>query len=129
MTTKYFYTVSEILGEVTNKNYFVNTIAEFDMVAEWDEANRIWNKMKRESGFEYHHSPIEGSCSEYLIDNKEGVVYRFSNHWGKCASCNWKIKNCPSKVVEAVAKCSLKEFKFYGNVFYTDVEKLLSKVS
>lgn len=117
----------EALGTVDSSNYFLYTFANFDEILQdhWDkDENNVhrkfvdavaeFNRMKDTGKYEYTHSPK--SDSEYLVDNKAGVVYRLSNHWGKAASCNWYIRyKGKQQGYEAsgryiLAKCSFKDF-------------------
>ena len=41
---------------------------------------------------EHKYSPYASSGSEYVLDRKNGIIYRFSDHWGDVASCKWTIK-------------------------------------
>lgn len=74
-------------------DYYLNTICIFKPVAtgEYSNVNEKWEKLKLESRFEHHESPCRGSISEYLVDAKSGDIFRFSDHWGKCASCTWDL--------------------------------------
>ena len=118
----------EALGEVVNSsNYFLFTHAVFDEIIqdEWKmDENKVhrkfvdavaeFNKMKESGKYEYTHSPK--SDSEYLVDEKNGVVYRIANHWGKCASCDWYIRFKGEKDGRAakggyiLAKCNFSDF-------------------
>ena len=100
-------------------NYFVATKVCFNMIVtstdernnealDVDGVNKIWDEMKNR-GFEHTVSP-KGSGSEYLVDRKNGVVYRKANHWGKCATCAWDIDYF-FKGVYAIAKASISDFQ------------------
>ena len=53
---------------------------------------------------------------EYLVDEKNGVVYRIANHWGKCASCDWYIRfkgkkdGYTARDRYILAKCNFSDF-------------------
>lgn len=92
------------LGEKVNyDDYWLNTDTTFKTVYEYSEKDSYpkskdnwvdpvqvkWDEMKSNSNLEHTFSPK--SSSEYLVDKKNNKVYRMSNHWGRCASCNWSV--------------------------------------
>lgn len=130
MRNKYFYTVKDLLGKVTAENYFIYTAATWTTLACWEEAEALWAKMRgltRVPNYAHHRSPINGSRSEYIIDHAAGIVYRFSDHWGKVSTCHWKLDN-GNPYATAVAKCRLKDFRFHGQVFVYHRERFLDAV-
>jgi hypothetical protein len=84
-----------------------------------DPLAKKWKDMVDNSGFEYTHSPR--STSQYLVDRKNGVVYRYANHWGRCASCYWLPK---SGSEYQIAKAKISDFKNNNNAF---VGRVLNK--
>ena len=94
----------------TMKDYFNNTKVSFHIV-DMGEPNQIkakWKEMKSTTKLSYHRSPF--SCSEYLEDEETGTVYRYSDHWGLCASCEWTI-NGKSEYIDAIGMAALSEFE------------------
>ena len=110
----------KIANRVINcDNYYIATKVCFNMIVKsTDEGNnealgvdgvdKIWDEMKKQ-GFEHTVSP-KGSGSEYLVDRKNGVVYRKADHWHKCATCAWDIDYF-YKGVYAIAKASISDFQ------------------
>lgn len=64
--------------------------------------------MKESGKYQWHKSPK--SSSEYLIDKKNGDIYRFSNHWGIVASCIWDIDGKNNSVWD-IAKSNVRDFE------------------
>ena len=100
-------------------NYYISTKVRFKAIcSSWDKQNdcslgaegvdKVWSEMKKQ-GFEHTVSP-KGSGSEYLVDRKNGIVYRKSDHWGRCATCNWSI-DFDYQGIYAIAKASISEFE------------------
>ena len=112
-------TPKEALGEkVATSNYYLNTDATFTALTQTSkEADKMFNEMVDSGKFEYTPSPK--SSSQYLVDKKNGIIYRYSDHWGKCASCYWDlsykdIKNPELQYGErhwTLAKCDINDFK------------------
>jgi predicted metal-binding transcription factor (methanogenesis marker protein 9) len=101
----------EAMPVVTIDDYFLDTEAKFENLYNdtRKDLNDIWNKMKEESGFSFHKSPK--SDSEYLIDKKNGDIYRYANHWFRVASCEWSIDSVNGYYGYDIAKCNIKNFK------------------
>lgn len=76
--------------KVTKNTYHLKTKANFDFVKYGDEAYKIYAELVERFG--EHFNSVSGS--KYVIDNND-VLYRFSDHWGNVASCNWTLKNAP----------------------------------
>ena len=80
--------------------------AEAENLAKWEE-------MKGSGQYEFQKSPK--SNSEYLLDRQTGDIYRFSNHWGVVASCEWGIDqffaNEAGNGIYQIAKCNIADFK------------------
>ena len=72
-----------------------------------------WEEMKESGQYEFQKSPK--SDSEYLLDRQTGDIYRFSNHWGVVASCEWGIDqflaNEAGNGMYQIAKCNISDFK------------------
>ena len=116
--------IQECKEKATNRtvncdNYYLATKVCFKAICNsCDECNgysigsagvdKVWAEMKKQS-FEHTISP-KGSGSEYLVDRKNGIIYRKSNHWGRCASCDWSI-DIRYQGSYAIAKASVSDFE------------------
>jgi hypothetical protein len=117
-----FYSVKEkiprytsaniIIPQVTIDDYYLDTETVFKSILtgkeSWKDIDDKWDTMKKSGKYIWHKSPK--SESEYLIDNEIGNIYRFSDHWGRVASCTWDISSKNSNVWD-IAKSNIKEFK------------------
>jgi len=120
-------------GVVSSENYYMCTDANFEMleIEKYEKVDNEWkktfdpydtfNKMKNSGKFKYTHSPK--SNSEYLVDEKDGVVYRIADHWGRCASCNWDIKDNSGNFISTgkyvvLAKCSFRDMEMNNDYRY-----------
>ena len=90
----------EVFPNPTLEDYYIHTATEFKNIGavfsdkvSVDEVRRknmeTWERMKSSGKYEFHESPK--SHSEYLIDRESGDIYRYSDHWGDVASCEWKL--------------------------------------
>ena len=94
----------------TMEDYFNNTKVSFHTVesGEPDQVETRWEDMKSSLGLLHHTSPY--SSSEYLEDINTGTIYRYSGHWGKCASCVWTLdEKCGNYY--AIGKANIFEFE------------------
>lgn len=102
----------EIIPQVTIDDYYLDTETTYQSVLSkedtWKEIDERWDAMKKSGKYDYHQSPK--SSSEYLIDNKTGDIYRFSDHWGRVASCTWGIIGENENKWD-IAKSNIKDFK------------------
>lgn len=100
--------------EVTLDDYWYETCADFQMVrgVKWED---LMADMKASPDFKYKHSPL--SYSEYYLDLKSGDVYRYSDHWGKVASCRWYIlpDNAYQHNLFRLGVCNIKDFSRFAN--------------
>ena len=87
-----------------------------------NKANRdnwnLWKKMKESGQFEFHESPNYLSMSQYLIDRQSGDIYRYSDHWGKVASCNWDIDADEIQFLFLIGKANIKDFRSHASFKY-----------
>jgi len=127
--TARYRTVSELAGEidptVTLEDYYEYTDATFDAVKTVDHSDDSrhpyekkmlvkaeWEDMKASHpDWEWHRSPKDGSRSEYLIDRENGDVYRYSDHWGVLATCNWKLNGSDVRYETAIGKANISDFR------------------
>jgi hypothetical protein len=111
-----YISLADYYGKVDADNYYVATDANFGEIASGDykKVQGEWDKMKESGKYEWHQSPY--SLSEYLIDKGNWDVYRFSDHWGKVASCEWTLNGEAKQNHFAIGKANLKDFtrKNYG---------------
>jgi hypothetical protein len=53
-----------------------------------ENIHETWGRLMHENNPDYHYK--SKSSSEYF--EKDGKIYRFSDHWGAIASCEWTIE-------------------------------------
>ena len=103
---------NELHPEVSLEDYYIGTYAVFHNVSRGGaESREMWKEMKSSDKYSWHQSPL--SSSEYLIDEATGDIYRYSNHWGRVASCTWGLRidgeDCDTDYF-IIAKCNIKNF-------------------
>jgi hypothetical protein len=90
-------------------NYFESTKVTYTCICEGYKAIFKLGEFKENSELEYHKSPK--SCSQYFLDKKKGIVYRWSNHWGEVASCRWDLQGSEKEQIGgAMAMAYIKDF-------------------
>lgn len=118
-----YINAAQLMPVVTSENYYIDTETTFTSVVTGDEtAKEIddkWETMKKSGKFDFHKSPK--SSSEYLVDKKTGDVYRYSDHWGRVASCSWQL-DTESDSKWDIAKSNLKNFKRKNQGTYLNPE-------
>ena len=70
-------------------NFQLNTKVDFKGISQDPNHNHIketWNRVRKKHEIIYYYK--SKYKSEYVID-EDNNVYRFSNHWGAVASCEW----------------------------------------
>ncbi len=82
-------------------------------------------QMKEIAFFEEKKAHFQSKSGSYYSYTDEGV-YRYSNHWGRVASCRWKIKGIESYKNQAYYVGFAKWIDFYplndsDKVFFIDV--------
>lgn len=93
-------TADKIIPDITVDDYYLDTETLFKAVEEYtpttnkdgsfkDNVQLKWQEMIDLGKYEFTQSPKSGS--QYLIDRKNGDVYRKADHWGRCASCFWDV--------------------------------------
>ena len=117
----------------TLEDYYISTQAQFAYAgpektgtnAELAAANKKqWEEMKASGRYEWHKSPR--SWSEYLIDKETGDIYRYSNHWGKVASCYWDLDKkygYYSGGIYQIGKCNIKDFTAEPHSMYDVISR------
>lgn len=104
-------TGKQIMPDVTIDDYFYDTETVFRSVLrkdeKWNEVEERWKKMIDSKKYDWHRSPK--SSSEYLIDKETGDIYRYADHWGKVASCDWNLIS-KNEGGYNIAKSNIKNF-------------------
>lgn len=75
--------------EIDATNFQICTKVDFKAIEKHPDHKDIhetWGRLQNESVVTYYHKSKSGS--RYFMDDKDNV-YRFSNHWGAVASCEW----------------------------------------
>ena len=81
----------EVKKEVDLSDFYEATSAEFTKISSDKSVFSFWEGLKSDKDLKWHHSPL--SNSEYLVNHYTGDIYRFSDHWGKVASCEWSLND------------------------------------
>ena len=81
----------EVKKEVDLSDFYEATSAEFTKLSSDKSVFSFWEGLKSDKDLKWHHSPL--SNSEYLVNHHTGDIYRFSDHWGKVASCEWSLND------------------------------------
>lgn len=81
----------EVKKEVDLSDFYEATSAEFTKISSDKSVFSFWEGLKSDKDLKWHHSPL--SNSEYLVNHHTGDIYRFSDHWGKVASCEWSLND------------------------------------
>ena len=71
-------------------DYWDATSVKWENVGVKEGAPIDWIKDYKKRG-EVKASPYRSSISEYVLDKENGLIYRYSDHWGKVGTCNWPI--------------------------------------
>jgi len=74
---------------VNAENYHIKTTGTWKIIAVRNNATKKFKELIAKHGLNYNSS----SGSKY-VTTKIGI-YRYSDHWGSVASCNWRIENYP----------------------------------
>ena len=85
----------EVKKEVDLSDFYEATSAEFTKLSSDKSVFSFWEGLKSDKDLKWHHSPL--SNSEYLVNHHTGDIYRFSDHWGKVASCEWSQNDVPTE--------------------------------
>lgn len=118
-------TAKEIIPEVTIDDYYLDTDVDFKSILskedDYKTVDEKWTAMKNSDKYDWHQSPK--SSSEYLIDKKTGDIFRLADHWGRVASCNWRIvPNCEidneNSNIFDIGNANIKDFSRKDSGFY-----------
>ena len=85
----------EVKKDVDLSDFYEATSAEFTKISSDKSVFSFWEGLKSDKDLKWHHSPL--SNSEYLVNHHTGDIYRFSDHWGKVASCEWSLNDEPTE--------------------------------
>lgn len=85
----------EVKKDVDLSDFYEATSAEFTKLSSDKSVFSFWEGLKSDKDLKWHHSPL--SNSEYLVNHHTGDIYRFSDHWGKVASCEWSLNDEPTE--------------------------------
>lgn len=98
----------EVKKEVDLSDFYEATAAEFTKISSDKSVFSFWEGLKTDKDLKWHHSPL--SNSEYLVNHHTGDIYRFSDHWGKVASCEWSLNDDPTEGW-SIGVANIKSFK------------------
>lgn len=111
-----YISAKEALGEVSVNDYYLSTDANFKNylnyldVKEDDDLDKEWERMKKNPDLVHTKSPK--SSSEYLVNHKTGDIYRYADHWDRCATCWWSYEG---KSTLGIGVCNVKDFERNGS--------------
>lgn len=101
----------QVYTKITVDDYYVQTAVTFKTiypdtvdVNKYEDIEKFWEEIKKKGKFK--QSPL--SNSEYVLVGTD--IYRFSNHWGKVASCMWGLTGLQNGVWD-IGKANIKDFK------------------
>ena len=98
----------EVKKDVDLSDFYEATSAEFTKISSDNSVFSFWEGLKSDKDLKWHHSPL--SNSEYLVNHHTGDIYRFSDHWGKVASCEWSLNDDPTEGW-SIGVANIKSFK------------------
>lgn len=98
----------EVKKDVDLSDFYEATSAEFTKISSDKSVISFWEGLKSDKNLKWHHSPL--SNSEYLVNHHTGDIYRFSDHWGKVASCEWSLNDDPTEGW-SIGVANIKSFK------------------
>ena len=98
----------EVKKDVDLSDFYEATSVEFTKLSSDKSVFSFWAGLKSDKDLKWHHSPL--SNSEYLVNHHTGDIYRFSDHWGKVASCEWSLNDEPTEGWN-IGVANIKSFK------------------
>ncbi|MBW4755442.1 DUF1738 domain-containing protein [Prevotella melaninogenica] len=98
----------EVKKDVDLSDFYEATSVEFTKISSDKSVFSFWEGLKSDKDLKWHHSLL--SNSEYLVNHHTGDIYRFSDHWGKVASCEWSL-NDDSTEGWSVGVANIQSFK------------------
>lgn len=100
---------------INEDNYYIGTDADFKSLNKWEEKD--WEEIKAIKNGKHSVSPK--SSSEYVVVGN--LVYRYSDHWGRVASCHWTLDGSSYDSWMIGVADLTKDFKLNGNSPYLTV--------
>ncbi len=94
----------DIVKTVDKDDYFIATEVTFKSL---NKGYEEWERLKSIPGAEFHRSPK--SDSQYVIIGD--LVYRYSDHWGMVASCDWDLEGDNGDYIYSIGVANIKDFK------------------
>ncbi len=122
----------DIYPNIDVTNFQTSTKVDFAPVLQDPKHENIqetWGKLMHENNPDYYFK--SKSCSEYF--EKDGKIYRFSDHWGAIASCEWTIEGRGQLIRSVFDKgdweigvADLKDFKVFVRLIQERRHKVLN---
>jgi len=85
----------DLFSEINRTNFHICTKVDFKAIKkspEHKDIHETWGRLKNNLPHDnYYKTRKSTSKSEYIIDENDNV-YRFSDHWGAVASCEWTLE-------------------------------------
>lgn len=117
--------------DINTTNFQICTKVDFKAIPQNPKHENIWEtwgRLMHEIPHDYYFK--SRTKSEYFIDDKDNI-YRFSNHWGAVASCEW-TREGKGQLAMSIFECgdweigvaNLKDFE----VFRRSVDRRVDKV-
>lgn len=84
----------ELILDINRSNFHLCTKVDFKAIekkSEHKDIHETWGRLKSDTPHTYFHKTNKKgskSKSQYIIDDDDNV-YRFSDHWGAVATCEW----------------------------------------
>jgi len=123
----------DINHHIDSTNFQICTKADFKAVKQDPDHENIhetWGRLMRAKKDNYHFKSKTGS--EYFIDNQDNV-YRFSDHWGAVASCEWTREGegqlCMSIFEKGdweIGVANLKDFEVFRRTVDRKVDRVIN---
>lgn len=73
---------------VSMSDWHLQTEAVFKYIGQNPQKWEALKEVLKTKGYKHY---VSKSGSEYLYSYSTGYIYRYSDHWGPVASCNWTI--------------------------------------
>jgi hypothetical protein len=118
---------------IDSTNFQKSTKVDFKVIEQDPSHENIyetWGRLKHENTLTYAYT--SKTKSQYIIDDKRNL-YRFSNHWGAVASCEWTIEGRGQLMMSIfeqgefeIGVASLKAFKIFRRSVDRKQDKILN---
>jgi len=123
----------ELYPQIDSTNFQTCTKVDFKAIEKHPDHENIhetWGRLMHEKMGDYYYK--SKSKSEYFIDDQDNV-YRFSDHWGAVASCEWTREGEGQLMMSVFEKgdweigvANLKDFKVFRRKVDRRVDKVLN---